>query len=136
MITALPSYIAGWDNMRCRYPRYWDKTITIYHRKESKDEKGRTHIEWQRNIYENCFAHKVTKQTVSNNEIVRSSVNIVRIPRFTEVSVNDIVVLSDTSNDEVLTSELAIKNKYLNCFIASDIHDNTGMFLSHTYISE
>lgn len=122
--------------MRCRYPEYWDKTITIYHRKNSKDDKGRTHIEWQRNIYKKCFAHKVVKQTVNNNEIVRSSVNIVRIPCFAEVAVNDIVVLSDTKDDAILTSELDIKNKYPNCFITSDIHDNTGTFLPHTYISE
>lgn len=122
--------------MRCRYPRYWNKTVTIYHRKISKDEKGRTHTEWQRRIYENCFAHKVTKQSVNNNEIVHSSVNIVRIPHFAEVAVGDIIILFDIKDDAILTSEIDIKNKYPNCFIASDIHDNTGMFLSHTYISE
>ena len=78
------------------YPSYSNKTSTIYHRETSKDEKGRTHTEWQRRIYENCFAHKVTKQSVNNNEIVRSSVYVVRIPHFAEVAVGDIIILSDT----------------------------------------
>lgn len=122
--------------MRYRYPRWWNKTLTIYHRQEKQDENERTHVEWIRSIIKNCFSGTKAKQTVSGNEILPVNINVVRVPHFVDVSPGDIIVLADTENDTALTSELAIKKKYPNSFAVEEVHDNTKAgFSPHVYIS-
>lgn len=118
------------------YPNWWNKTITIYHKREAKDENGRNHIKWGRTILNGCFVGAKDKKIISGNEILTVNVNVVRIAYSVEVSPGDIIVLSDTSSDEALTSELAIKKKYPDSFVVQEVHDNTTMgFLPHIYIS-
>lgn len=118
------------------YPNWWDKKVTIYHKHETKDENERTHIEWVRSVFKNCFAGTKDKKVMSGNEILSVNVNIVRIPCPVDVLPGDIIVLADVSNDKTLKSDIAIKNKYPDSFIVKEVHDNTKVgFLSHVCIS-
>lgn len=118
-----------------QYPSWWNKTITIFHKRITKDEHGRTHYKWVRKVVKNCFVSTKLKQSISNNEIIPVKVNIVRTPCFEEVVAGDIIALSITNNNLEVTSDVAIKNAYPNSFTVDEVHDNTGDFLSHMYIS-
>ena len=118
-----------------QYPSWWNKTITIFHKRNTKDEHGRTHYKWVRQVVDGCFVTTKSKQSISNNEITPVKVNIVRTPCFVEVVTGDIIVLSETNNSTELTSDVAIKSAYPNSFTVDEIHDNTGDFLPHMYIS-
>lgn len=117
------------------YPSWWNKTITIFHKEKTLDEKGRTHYKWVRQVVSDCFSATKSKQSVTNNEIISVKVNVVRTPCFVEVDTGDIIVLSGTKNNTEITSDTAIRNAYPNSFIVDEVHDNAGTFLPHTYIS-
>lgn len=116
-------------------PRWWNKTITVYHRILST-----TNVQWQRVIYTNSFYGTEKRQVVSGLALTVLNKSICRIPGYGAVlAVGDIVVngeISDILADN--DSGNGLKKKYPgNCFVVGSVKYNTDIqSIAHVYGGE
>lgn len=73
--------------------QHWDKTVTVYHRSEFKDENGRRKVRWNRRTYSGCFLALNKNKALSGDDTKSSNTYVLRIPAISaEISVGDIVL--------------------------------------------
>lgn len=60
------------------YPRWWDRTVTIYNRYEDPSTRI---VKWYRHTMSGCFWRNVTMQMTLDNSTVGSNSQICRIPK-------------------------------------------------------
>ena len=118
------------------YPYWWNDTITLYRRKENKNDSGKTIITWERERLQGCFWSTTHRQALSNTELTYQSTFIIRIPaaQCEPINKGDIAIKGDVEDKIVSVSE--ILNKYSESFVINTTKDNSRLPESHYYGSD
>ena len=99
---------------RLMYRYWWNDTITLYRRKENKNDSGKT-LSLHGNVKDYKAVLSTThRQALSNTELTYQSTFIIRIPaaQCEPINKGDIAIKGDVEDKIVSVSE--ILNKYLN----------------------
>lgn len=122
----------------------WDKTITVYHQRKSKDAMGKTVVNWNRSILSNCFYGLKARQVINGLQITSKNVHIVRIPAsaISEGFVlgKDDIIIKGAITDDLPQNDSgsALKAQYAGgCFVVNSFTDNRDLQnTAHLYASE
>ena len=60
------------------------ETVTLYNRREAKDENGRTHITWHRTVRPGCFWTRRVVRSVTNGHVSIGEHLACKIPESTD----------------------------------------------------
>ena len=109
-------------------PHWWNETLTLYRRLESKDENGRRTLAWNREVLKNCFAKKTMTQVYGGGQIIHVQKIIFRVPVdqcfiFAE---GDIFMIGDIADKEPPMTEG-------NTFVLDEVRDNSKLANAHFY---
>ena len=113
------------------YPHWWNDVVTLFRKQETKDEKGKTQITWQRETLEGCFFSVKQKQVFDGMSLLSQNSYIVRIPaKYGIFHKGDIVVKSVTN------AEVSEVKDMENAFTINVVKDNSKMRNAHYYGGE
>lgn len=109
-------------------PHWWNETLTLYRRLESKDENGRRTLAWKREVLQNCFAKKTMTQVYGGGQVIHTQETVFRVPVdqcfiFAE---GDILMIGNIADREPPMIEG-------NTFILEEVRDNSKMANAHFY---
>ncbi|MEG0999173.1 MAG: DUF6751 family protein [Oscillospiraceae bacterium] len=114
-----------------RYPRWWNDSITVYHKQETKDINQKTQTAWVKNTQSGCFFGQTTQQVMGDKTIFKENRFIVRCP--SPIYIGDIIVkgiVDDIIPHNISGAELL--NKYPDtAFTVNTVKDNTKMRNAH-----
>lgn len=121
-----------------KFPKYWDKTITIYHKTYVKDKNDRDIPSWKSQIVRRCFFGDVKQSTIQGMTDSRTSEKFVRIPlEKCNISVGDAVVFGtvfDVFPDGTAAED--IRGHFQEGLLVRSIKDNTAApALKHYYVT-
>ena len=147
----------GESDVNFRYPIWWDKTVTLFHRYED-DKTGM--VTWYRKVLADCFWKCANNQLATSNTVAKDSVITVRIRKndsfkmsyewrtlpdkesYFTIDVGDIIVLgaiSDTIDEYTAgTGSADLLNKYSSfCMTVQTVNINvhSGVGLPHYHIT-
>lgn len=109
-------------------PHWWNETLTLYRRLESKDEDGRRIVAWEREVLKNCFAKKTMTQVYGGGQVIHAQETVFRVPVdqcfiFAE---GDIIMIGENPSLEPPMIEG-------NTFILNEVRDNSKLVNAHFY---
>lgn len=109
-------------------PHWWNETLTLYRKTETKDENGRRKTDWKRELLRNCFAKTTMTQIYGGGQIVHAHSEIFRVPvdqcfMFAE---GDIIMIGDIPDAIPPMTEG-------NTFVLEEVRDNSKMANAHFY---
>lgn len=109
-------------------PHWWNETLTLYRRLESKDESGRRALSWKREVLKNCFVKKTMTQVYGGGQVIHAQKTVFRVPIdqcfiFAE---GDIVMIGENSSLEPPMTDS-------NTFVLNEVRDNSKMVNAHFY---
>ena len=109
----------------------WNEQITVYHREEVEDDRGRLKTVYTRTVYDDCFFNRVQTISVSGNSFVTSERYVVRIPAECGaiVSPEDLIVKGSVEDEVTNGTRLSeVKVKYTGmCFTVGGVSDDTKL---------
>ena len=107
-------------------PHWWNETLTLYRRLESKDENNHRTLAWKREVLKNCFAKKTMTQVYGGGQVIHAQETVFRVPVdqcfiFAE---GDILMIGDIPEKEPPMTEG-------NTFILNEVCDNSKLVNAH-----
>lgn len=120
---------------------WWNKEVTVYHRKETIDDSGKTVTKWEIEHCTNCFFKEKTQQVLQNKILVNKSVKFVRLPMsIMSLSKGDIAVIGivyDKITDNASGNDI-LKKYGDQAFVINTAQNNESscLGLSHRFGSE
>lgn len=120
---------------------WWDKTVTVYHKMQIKDENGRTVTKWRRVTAQNCFYGNKTAQVLSGTEIVNKNQRFIRLKLklpLVELKADDIAIIGEITEDVPdNTDARKLLDKYEGFVISTVKNYASSHFpLPHIFIGE
>lgn len=112
------------------YPHWWNETVTLYRKNQSRGQDGKTVTSWVREVLNGCFFGVTERQVFSGTAIVIQDSFIVRIPASYDIfHKGDIVIKGETA------AEAPDKNAP-NAFVINTVKDNSKMRNAHYFGGE
>lgn len=109
-------------------PHWWNETLTLYRRLESKDDNGRRVMSWKRETLRYCFAKNSMTQIYGGGQVVKLHEAVFRVPVdqcfiFAE---GDILMIGDIADKAPPMTEG-------NTFVLEEVRDNSKLANAHFY---
>lgn len=109
-------------------PHWWNETLTLYRRLESKDENGRRTLAWKREVLKNCFAKKTMTQVYGGGQVIHAQETVFRVP------IDQCFIFAE--GDIIMIGSVADKVPPMtegNTFVLDEVRDNSKLANAHFY---
>lgn len=112
------------------HPHWWNDTITLYRKNQSRGQDGKTVTSWVREVLTGCFFGVTERQVFSGAAIVVQDSFIVRIPTSYDIfAKGDIIIKGEIA---AATPDKSSRN----AFVINTVKDNSKLRNAHYYGGE